>query len=265
MDSNIFIKLLTHLYPKILGAEVSYSLEKKSETEQYILVNFKTLPKIPIISSSILELALDDVEYDIRKYIGGSYENHPILTLFDTEIEDMLNKKLLIVDPKFQEASDKFALTYKDPIKYQSQRTYMGGMPVFKLYPKDVVIEFDYNGQSIDIYFHIYVGKIFYDNVELTDKLLQDFIDTTELKEEEETIDSVKSSILGVIQGDIADTWNWPVIVEQWSTQVFEPFNYGSRYSDNMYYIMFDGADNDSDHRIIRLLREYLENRGLLK
>ena len=264
MDSNIFIKLLTHLYPKILGAEVSYSLEKKSETEQYILVNFKTLPKIPIISSSILELALDDVEYDIRKYIGSSYENHPILTLFDTEIEDMLNKKSLIVDPKFQEASEKFALTYKDPIKHQFQRTF-GWLPVFKLYPKDVVIEFDYNGQSIDIYFHINVGKIFYDNVELTDKLLQDFIDTSQLKEEEETIDSVKLSILGVIQNDISDTWNWPVIVEQWQTQVFEPFNYNSAYSDNMYYIMFDGADNDSDRRIIKFLREYLENRGLLK
>lgn len=264
MDSNIFIKLLTHLYPKILGAEVSYSLGKKSETEQYIKVDFKTLPKIPIISSTILELALDVVEADIRKYIGVSYENRSIFTLFDTEIEDMLNKKSLIVDPKFQEASEKFALTYKDPIKYQFQRTY-GWLPVFKLYPKDVVIEFDHNDQSNVIGFHINVGKIFYDNVELTDKLLQDFIDTSQLKEEEETIDSVKSSILGVIQNDISDTWNWPVIVEQWQTQVFEPFNYTSADSHNMYYILFDESDNDSDRRIIRFLREYLENRGLLQ
>ena len=264
MDKSIFIKLLSHLYPKILGAEVSYYLDKKSEAEQYIKVDFKTLPKIPIISPTVLELALDKVESDIRKYTGLSYDQRPKLTV-TPDMEVRFIKETLIVDPKFQEASDKFALTYKDPIKYQSQRTYMGGMPVFKLYPKDVEIEFDHNDESNVIYFYIYVGKIFYDNVELTDKLLQDFIDTSQLKEEEETIDNVRSSILGVIQGDIADTWNWPVIVGQWSTQVFEPFNYGSGDSDNMYYILFAGSDENSDYRIIRLLREYLENSGLLQ
>ena len=34
---------------------------------------------------------------------------------------------------------------------------------------------------------------------------------------------------------------------------------------DNMYYILFAGSDENSDYRIIRLLREYLENSGLLQ
>ena len=156
MDKSIFIKLLSHLYPKILGAEVSYYLDKKSEAEQYIKVDFKTLPKIPIISPTVLELALDKVESDIRKYTGLSYDQGPKLTV-TPDMEVTFIKKTLIVDPKFQEASDKFALTYKDPIKYQSQRAYMGGMPIFKLYPKDVEIEFDHNDESNVIYFHIYV------------------------------------------------------------------------------------------------------------
>lgn len=272
MDKGIFIKLLSHLYPKILGGEVTYYLDKKSEAEQYIKVDFKTLPKIPIISPTVLEIALDKVESDIRKYTGVSYDQGPKLTV-SPDMEVRFIKETLIVDPKFQEASDEFALTYKDPIEHEFQRTY-GWLGSFKLYPKDVSIQFDHNNESNIINyqnnesniinFDINVGKIFYDNVELTDKLLEDFINTKQLKEDEETIETVRSSILGIIQRDISDTWNWPVIVEEWQRQVFEPFNHNSANSENMYFVMFDGSDYDSSLRITKLLTRYLRNRGLL-
>lgn len=263
MDKSIFIKLLSHLYPKILGAEVSYYLDKKSEAEQYIKVDFKTLPKIPIISPTVLELALDKVESDIRKYTGVSYDQGPKLTV-TPDMEVRFIKETLIVDPKFQEASDKFALTYKEPFEFQSARTFLGG-PKFKLYPKDVSISFDYNDESNAVLFNITIGKIFYKNVELTDKLLQDFIDNSPLKDDEESVDGVRSSILGIIENEISDTWNWPPIVDQWREQVFQPFNNGSSDDDNMYYVQFNDSDFNSDFQKIYLLDEYLKDRGLLQ
>lgn len=264
MDKSIFIKLLSNLYPKILGAEVSYSLDKRSETEQYIKVDFKTSPKIPITSPTTLDLALDKVDYDLRKYTGVSYRDRPIFILTNTDIEKKLEKEGLIIDPKFQEASDNFALTYKEPFEFQSARTFLGG-PKFKLYPKDVSISFDYNDESNIVLFNITIGKIFYNNVELTDKLLQDFIDNSPLKDDEESVDSVRSSILGIIESEISDTWNWPPIVDQWREQVFQPFNNGSSDDDNMYYVLFNDSDFNSDFQKIYLLNDYLKDRGLLQ
>lgn len=264
MDKSFFIKLLSHLYPKILGAEVSYSLDKRSETMQYIKVDFKTPPKVPITTPTTLELALDKVEFDIRKYTGVSYENRPIFVLSDTDLEKKLEKEGLIIDPKFQEASDNFALTYKEPFEFQSARTFLGG-PKFKLYPKDVSISFDYNDESNIVVFNITIGKIFYNNVELTDKLLQDFIDNSNLKDDEESVDGVRSSILGIIESEISDTWNWPPIVDQWREQIFQPFNTDLSGDDNMYFVLFNDSDFNTDYRIIYLLRDYLKDRGLLQ
>lgn len=266
MDKSIFIKLLSNLYPKILGAEVRYSLDKRSETEQYIKVDFKTLPKVPITSPNTIDLALDRVDYDIRKYTGVSHRDRPIFILTDTNIEKKLKEKGLIIDPKFQEASDNFALTYKEPFEFQSAYTFLGG-PKFKLYPKDVSIIFEYNDESNIVIFNITIGKIFYNNIELTDKLLQDFINNSPLKDDEESVDSVRSSIIGIIESEISDTWDWPPIVDQWREQVFQPFNTDPSGSgdDNMYYVQFNDSDFNSDFQKIYLLNDYLKDRGLLQ
>jgi hypothetical protein len=223
MKNSSILKLLNNLHPTIVGSEVKFNYD---ENDDVIIVEFLTMPDMPIITEQILNGIVDDIFVKTRKYlpIFNEIPDYKITGV----VSDELKKDKIIINDGVKRRVDDFKKNYHEPFKFdvptENSLSFFPNRTEVLIYPNFTNVRFDNYYDELLVYLDFDVEKIVVGNVKLTDEIINDFIISYD--EEPVTKDYILNCLYSYFDNYLADNQNFDLIgtLYEYFIQPFNPY-----------------------------------------